>query len=1235
MRNNNISKIMKNKFSKNTVIMKLVLCLFFGMFFATSLSAQNCQLIDSVIVENVKCYGDNDGSIDLVLLDPLLTYTFFWNNLEVTEDINNLSPGTYSVTITKTNPSSCSQDTSFTISQPQDPLSSTVNLYQDVFCYGDSTGIAIGHVIGGTAPYTYLWSNAQTSQVANGLWAGNHTITFTDTNGCTLADNIDIINLHQEIVGTIDVIQDVSCFEACDAIAVLSSTGGVLQHTYDWDISQTYIGSGPDTAFNLCYGGHNIIIEDGVGCRKTVSFTITQPDELFAQSIQVQPVQCYGFDDGISFASATGGTTAYSFVWDSINGSTGQDIDSLTPGIHTVYVTDENGCTASDTVVITEPTQLEVIIVDSMTIYSYCAGTSSGQLCALASGGTPGYNYVWNDAMYQTTPCATDIVARFNDYTIIVMDDRNCIATASFQLDSITNSMNPDSVIVTIDHVSCFGIYDGAISVSNVVGAVAPFTYDWTGGGFPPYTGSGDYISSLYAGSYAVIIEDSNGCAITVNAEVLQADQLEYTTYNVIGETCFGANDGQIWVNVNGGTGNYYYDFSEVGAFGIPTADQVQLINDSLILNLSAGNHTIYLTDDNNCEGAVVWGGTWVEKVDSGVVVSLTGVTTADASCFNTNDGQAWISYPGADPLFTYTWETDPIGTVIDTGINTSLLYPGNYNVVVHYTDSASFGQAYSGCDLIQSFTVGTPIPLLSNAIVTAESCFGSDNGSIILSPSSSAFGVPTVMWDTTTSIPGISTALSQSPLQPGTYTVTITDANGCEITEDLPIYEALALSTNILPSAPSCNGLSDGSADLTVFGGTGSGTYNINWSPSGFVGEDPNNLSAGINTVQIIDANNCSTVVNVVIDQPEAIIASVSPNVFYNGDENGDPYHISCFGFSDGSAIVTNGGGVAPITYSWSPSGGGGQIETGISAGLNTVTVTDANNCTETQTIFMVQPEFLDPNIFENIYSTSTNGITNEISCYGFNDGWVESQTQGGVPSNVGFQYSWVNDNTGVEVSNQALADNLTANTSYTVTVTDANGCVSTETSEVLDEPVLFVADVTRIDYAGPTHAPFIVNFVDATISNDPFDFNWTWEDGVDYNISGALVFNHDFVVKNIGVNNVYVIVTNLATSCFDSIPFVIDVQGIPIINNVFTPNNDGINDAYQFNEYAMSSINVQIYNRWGQQVYTWEGENKAWDGRGADGKNLPEAVYFYVVIAEGEDGYYYEKKGSVTLLR
>ena len=232
------------------------------------------------------------------------------------------------------------------------------------------------------------------------------------------------------------------------------------------------------------------------------------------------------------------------------------------------------------------------------------------------------------------------------------------------------------------------------------------------------------------------------------------------------------------------------------------------------------------------------------------------------------------------------------------------------------------------------------------------------------------------------------------------------------------------------------------------------------------------------------------------------------------------------------------------------------------------------------------------------------------------------------------GYLYNWVNSN-GQNVSSQALAANLSALFSYTVMVTDMNGCSQSETSIVFTQPPPFIADVTTTNYGGPTHAPFSVNFVDNTQSIDPFDFNWTWEDGISYFPSGTLSMDHLFTTDNIGLNQIYVILTNTTTGCTDSVSFDINVQGIPDVNNVFTPNSDGINDEFFFGEFGMKTVSVEIYNRWGQMVYTWNGADKSWRGVDISGEVVAEGVYFYALVAEGKDGYYYDDKGSITLLR
>ena len=140
-----------------------------------------------------------------------------------------------------------------------------------------------------------------------------------------------------------------------------------------------------------------------------------------------------------------------------------------------------------------------------------------------------------------------------------------------------------------------------------------------------------------------------------------------------------------------------------------------------------------------------------------------------------------------------------------------------------------------------------------------------------------------------------------QSPLQPGVYTATITDASGCEITEDYTVAEADPITATISFISPSCFGLSDGSATITTSGGTQ--PYIYNWS-NGANSASAVGLSANTYTANVLDANQCPASFYVTVTEPEQLIASVEATIFYNADENGNPYHISCFGLSDGAAI-------------------------------------------------------------------------------------------------------------------------------------------------------------------------------------------------------------------------------------------------------------------------------------------------------------------------------------------
>ena len=1295
--NKHISKNMRNKIPKSSTRFKSILFLFLGLLFSITVKSQNCPIIDSVIITNINCYGDLDGVIEVVPLNTGGLYSYEFNSVPngLIGVINNLSLGVYTLTITDLADTSCSQDTSFEITQPQDSLYTTINLSVDIDCFGDSTGIAEAQAAnGGTFPYIYSWDNGQNTLVADSLWEGMHVITVTDFNECTVQDSIYINYSNDSIEGIVNILNQVSCFGSCDANVELSSAGGISPYSYDWGtFLPGYNGNGPDTVFNLCYGGHSVLIEDAIGCRRTITFSIDQPDELFAIAIgngapipgqlSTQPVQCFGFDDGTAYASATQGTLGYTFVWDSINGPTGQYIDSLAPGIHTVYVTDANGCTASDTVLITEPTELVVEIDSSLAIYAYCSNTFSGELCATASGGTPNYVYIWNSIPQQNTPCAYDLQP--DQYTILVVDDRQCTATASFDLDSITNSFNADSVIIIEDSVSCFGLYDGSLTATNVIGGISPYSYNWTGPSF--YTGTGSNISALEFGSYGLDITDYNGCKVIVGAYLNQPDQLEYDIYNTVDETCLGANNGQIWAHVNGGTSPYYYDSSQSNSFPILIGNQTLIINDSIMSNLSPGSYSIYMTDDNNCEGAIIPNGgsaAYQAEINTLLVVPtpVLDVTSQTTSCYNIDDGAAEVdaTFLAANPLLTYTWEEDvfgmPSGIDISNGAGNSWgsFAPGTYWLVAHYADSASFEIPYSACDNQVSFIISAaPSEVNVTFLIDDVSCYSFNDGKIFLNVNGGNGPPFTYQWDTTIALPlGDTTNLIDS-LTVGTYAVSIGDANGCISIENYEITEPNPLITNITATNVSCFGFSDGMADAIPLGGTSS--YSWKWveilSPPNLpvdIGQNTataTGLPAGIYAVTVSNDVKCFYTDTVEISEPEDPIALIEVEKYYG------PYGVRCHGDSNGVALATGSG----VSFEWfsydttlqvilnpsTPVSTSQSTGTVLNAGFYLVISEDVNLCVDTSEILEItQPRLLE---IESLNESNNPSFLSSfspyhISCFNANDGWAEVIIKGGyVDTAAGASYniSWYLLDPLLQVTFPDGPIGLDSITGlfpgyyYQVIVKDANECVVTDTTGFYTQPIEFKANVTTLNYSGPFHGPKTISFIDSTISVESYSLEWNWKDdrkiwaGVissDYEIMPHEFSESEFDTGYVNSffrndSNVVVILTNDVTGCQDSVKFIIEVQGMPETDNVFTPNQDGVNDEFSFSEYAMELVDVQIFNRWGQLVYEWTGSDKSWKGIGIDGKDLPVGVYFYTFQGQGVDGYYYDKKGSITLLR
>ena len=336
----------------------------------------------------------------------------------------------------------------------------------------------------------------------------------------------------------------------------------------------------------------------------------------------------------------------YVFDWD--NGQwVGDTLIHLTPGLHTVVVTDAKGCTASDTVFTHEPTELVIAIDDTLTILPYCIGVNTASLSAVADGGTPGYTYVWDDNINlpQTTTTASALLAdNYNSsdssYTITVTDAKGCTASVStdtlrFYVESmdasVTSLYQYASGSLDSNEVSCFGYNDGGAEVT-AFGAHAPYAYQWFGGS----SATTASIDNLYSGVYSVTIRDTNNCMVNRSIVLVEPSSLTFNTSVNTAESCLGACDGEVFVDSLAGGVAPYTALLTNNQSGYITSHSI--IN-NYILNVCSGDYTVALTDVNDCPSSVIAGGVNQQLVDYDTYTVADIAILTDTICHASSTG--------------------------------------------------------------------------------------------------------------------------------------------------------------------------------------------------------------------------------------------------------------------------------------------------------------------------------------------------------------------------------------------------------------------------------------------------------------------------------------------------------------------------------------------------------------------------------------------------------------------
>ncbi|WP_426484543.1 gliding motility-associated C-terminal domain-containing protein [Flavobacterium sp. 2] len=947
-----------------------------------------CPIITIASQTNVTCYGGNNGAITLnTPTGGQGPYTYKWTKNDVdfatTKDISGLSAGTYKVSATDSN--NCATGIlTIQITQPAGALAIAASSKTDVLCYGASTGsVTAGTVTNSVGTVTYSWKNASNNVVGttpsvSNLPAGTYTVTVTDS--CSSkTDTVTIGQPNAVLVAAVNTKVDVKCKGDSTGSATASATGGTGTYSYSWNTVPVQTEA---TASGLKAGTYIVTVTDQNGCTDTETVTIGEPSNTLVAAIDSKTdVSCKGDSTGSATASATGGTASYSYSWNTVPVQTGATANGLKVGTYIVTVTDQNGCTDTETVTIGEPSNALVAAIDSKTDAN-CKGDATGSATASATGGTAGYSYSWNTVPVQTGATATNLVA--GTYIVTVTDSKGCTDTETVTIGEPSNAL-----LAAIDSkidVSCKGDATGSATAS-ATGGTAGYSYSWNT--VPVQTGA--TATSLVAGTYIVTVTDSKGCTDTETVTIGEpSNALLALIDSKTDVSCKGDATGSATASATGGTAGYSYSWNTVPVQTGATAS-----------NLVAGTYIVTVTDSKGCTDTET---VTIGEPSNALLAAIDSKT--DVSCKGDATGSATASATGGTAGYSYSWNTVPV----QTGATATNLVAGTYIVTV--TDS-------KGCTDTETITIGEPSNALLAAIdsKTDVSCKGDANGSATASATGGTAGY-SYSWNT---VP-VQTGATATNLVAGTYIVTVTDSKGCTDTETVTIGEP---SNTLLASIDSktdvsCKGDATGSTTASATGGTAGYSYSWNTVPVQ-TGATATNLVAGTYIVTVTDSKGCTDTETVTIGEPSnALLAAI--------DSKTD---VSCKGDANGSATASATGGTAGYSYSWNTVPvQTGATATNLVAGTYIVTVTDSKGCTDTETVTIGEPS--------NTLLASIDSKT-DVSCKGDATGSATASATGGT---AGYSYTW---NT-VPVQTGATASNLVAGT-YIVTVTDSKGCTDTET--------------------------------------------------------------------------------------------------------------------------------------------------------------------------------------------
>ena len=1133
----------------------------------------------------------------------------------------------------------------------------TVPYGLETTCYGSCDATAVVFKFGGTPPYTGVeWRDSVGNVVATGdtadLCAGKYYIEVTDALGCRVIDSV-IVSQPPEIVfdslAVVSVIDNNGCYGDSIGTAEAGANGGsgTLNYTL-MDTSQMPFDTvGTNTSgnfYNLPAGDYLLKVFDQRGCWIDTTFAIEQPDSIAIQYTAFTSLTDSGASDGTIRIYAEGGTDSLTYtLYDTVPepdtlemGLTQQPGDTayftgVEEGVYFIAVTDTNGCGP----VISRYFNLSAINLSLDADSALCAGSATGTVYAGVTGGVMPYTFAWT---HLDTATMVEDTLRVLPDTVKVRDTlRN--QTAGRYLLNVTDStgmnsrdtidvLEPEPIVVdsiTPDSsITCFGGEE--IFVARVSGGIPPYNLVWQDKSTLD-TASVSDTASLKAGTYYIIVTDSLDCIHKDSVTITQPDSLQITREFFTPLTSEGATDGTIDVDATGGIPPLQYilyTFTDTDTLGLDTT------NNGDYAGLAEGHYFVRVNDAIGCDT--------VKSNDIEISALNIEFDVKPVTCAYASDGSVSAELIGGFEPFIYEWTTiegDTLG-VFNTSQNnhtpSDSLPGGRY--ILNVIDS-------TGNSKQDTANIPEPNPLQMSVTVDTLSGPGQSDGSIDITATGGNDSIyvqldnlndPNGAMDTMLISMNDTVTVLFSGLSEGLHEILVFDENNCgPLTDTVMVtYFELDMHRNNI----SCHGYTDGIAIAQISGGTPPFTYH--WVDT--VRTDSSridslfNLAAGWHQVVVEDHQGFELSDSVKIIEPTPIhIDSVDLDQALcrglNHQPIGKEEDIGAIRlFPEGGTPYTNPD--SAYYYRWVSDGittPGKDSLTGIGGGNYQVTLIDSMGCTKDTSINLPQQEGY-------VIDLEFGGWVDSI-CYGDRVNlFVESAENTDL-------LRWEDSDFTILEDQDTLKQKMFASADFTMEAKNAQ-CLFDTTLQVALYPYLGI-EIEEQDEDDDGQIPVKENvsskILNVEITNPQIQATYSWRPATYFKPEDSIQTELQVEVlrqQERGEQKIWIIAETRNCEERDSAT----VRLIPNVEpvNVFSPNDDGINDTWRI-EYAAQydDLEVVIVNRWGVEVFRRKHytNEDGWNGRTSGGKELPSGTYYYIIQTH-ENGIQ-PLSGTVTIIR